>query len=183
MNRRKRRKGLRLDVERLPFKQKQYTVWDLVVKGCVVRVSADTKSCVISVRLGGSRPFETIGRVSPGAPYEYLRELAVKRTGELKREHLPRAPLRQLPNGDVETLRQALENYIAAHPQLGERTIEDYREILNTAAQTSRYPVGATGLASVLASPLGATLCRPRQRDCRKSSESPGRGPHRAIQK
>jgi hypothetical protein len=134
MNRRKRRKGLRLDdyvVERLPFKQKQYTVWDLVVKGCGVRVSSDTKSCVISVWLGRSRPFETIGRVSADAPYEYLRELAVKRMGELKRGHLPRAPLRQLPDGDVETLRQALENYIAAHPQLSEQTIEGYREILN----------------------------------------------------
>jgi hypothetical protein len=132
--RRKRRRGLRLDeyvVERLPVKRKQYTVWDLAVEGCGVRISSTTKACVISVRIWGAKKFETLGRVSPDSPYEYLRELAIKRIGELKRERLPRAPLRQLPNGDVETLRQALENYIAAHPELSERTIEDYREILN----------------------------------------------------
>jgi hypothetical protein len=46
MNRRKRRRGFRLNdyvVERLPFKQKQYTGWDLAVEGCGVRISATTK--------------------------------------------------------------------------------------------------------------------------------------------
>src|SRR5262245_49876814 len=124
MSRRKRRKGMKLDdyvVERLAFKDKQYTVWDLAVKGCGDRISADTKSCVISVWLGGKRSFETIGRVSPDAPFEHLRERAIKRMGELRRGVLPRAPLRLLPNGDSETLRQALESYIAAHPDLSDR--------------------------------------------------------------
>jgi hypothetical protein len=125
---------MRLDdyvVERLPIKRKQYTVWDLSVQGCGIRISATTKSCVICAWLGGKPKFETIGRVSADSPYEYLRELAIKRIGELKRERLPRAPLRQLANSEGDTLRQSLENYFAAHPQLSERTIEDYREILN----------------------------------------------------
>jgi hypothetical protein len=125
---------MRLDdyvVERLPIKRKQYTVWDLSVQGCGIRISGATKSCVIWAWLGGKLKFETIGRVSPDSPYEYLREVAIKGIGELKRERLPRAPLRHLTNAETETLRQALENYLAAHPQLSERTIEDYREILN----------------------------------------------------
>jgi len=87
---------LRLDdyiVERLSIKKTQYTVWDLAVEGCGIRVSSCTKSCVISVRLGAEKKFETIGRVSPDSPYEYLREQAIKRIGELKRERLLRAPL------------------------------------------------------------------------------------------
>ena len=79
MGRRKRRRGFRLDdylVERLPVKRKQYTVWDLAAESCGVRISGSTKSCVISVRIGGRKKFETVGRVSPDSPYEYLRELA-----------------------------------------------------------------------------------------------------------
>jgi hypothetical protein len=131
--RRKRRRGFRLDdyvVGRLPVKRKQYTVWDLAVEGCGVRISSTTRSCVISVRLGAGKKFETIGRVSPDSPYEYLRELAVKRIGELKHERLPRAPLRQMSEPDPETLRQALDAYIAARPDLSEQTAEGYREIL-----------------------------------------------------
>ena len=65
--RRKRKRGMRLDdyvVERLTPKRKQYTVWDLVVQGCGVRVSGATKSCVISVWTGGRLKFETVGRIS-----------------------------------------------------------------------------------------------------------------------
>jgi hypothetical protein len=86
---------MRLDdyvVERLPIKRKQYTVWDLAVEGCGARISPGTKSCVISVRMGTAKKFETIGRVAPDTPYEYLRELAIKRIGELKRGDYP-APL------------------------------------------------------------------------------------------
>jgi hypothetical protein len=131
--RKKRRRGFRLDdyvVGRLPVKRKQYTVWDLAVEGCGVRISSTTRSCVISVRLGAGKKFETIGRISPESPYEYLRELAVKRIGELKRERLPRAPLRQMSEPDPETLRRALEAYIAARPELSEQTAAGYREIL-----------------------------------------------------
>jgi hypothetical protein len=131
--RRKRRRGFRLDdyiVGRLPVKRKQYTVWDLAVEGCGVRISSTTRSCVISVRVGVGKKFETIGRISPDSPYEYLRELAVKRIGELKRERLPRGPLRHMPEPDPETLRQALEAYIATRPDLSEQTAEGYREIL-----------------------------------------------------
>ena len=133
MSRTKRRRGMRLDdyvVERLGAKRKQYTVWDLVVQGCGVRVSGSTKSCVISVWLGGRLKFETIGRVLPDSPYEYLREQAIKRLGELKRERLPPAllPLGSDPN--PETLRQALAGYISAHPELSPRTVGDYEESL-----------------------------------------------------
>jgi hypothetical protein len=131
--RKKRRRGLRLDeyiVGRLPVKHKQYTVWDLVVEGCGVRISGETRSCVISVRLGAKKKFETIGRVSADEPYEYLRELAIKRIGQLKRERLPRAPLRQLQEVDPQTLRQALAEYLTAHPELSDRTINDYRKSL-----------------------------------------------------
>ena len=124
---------MRLDdyiVERLPAKRKQYTVWDLTVQGCGVRISGNSKSCVITVWLGGRLKFETIGCVRPDSPYEYLRELAVKRIGELKRERLPRAPLRHMPEPDPETLRQALDAYIAARPELSEQTAGGYREIL-----------------------------------------------------
>jgi hypothetical protein len=127
--RRKRKRGMRLDdyvVERLAAKRKQYTVWDLVVQGCGVRVSGATKSCVISVWTGGRLKFETIGRVSPDSPYEYLREQAVKRIGELKRERLP--PVASA--SDPETLREALAGYIGAHPELSPRTAEDYRKWL-----------------------------------------------------
>lgn len=133
MNRRKRRRGFRLNdyvVERLPFKHKQYTVWDLAVEGCGVRISGTTKACVISVRVGSKKKFETLGRVAPDSPYEYLRERAVKRIGELKRERLPRAPLRQLAEPNAETLRQAIDAYIAAHPELSDGTAEGYRETL-----------------------------------------------------
>jgi hypothetical protein len=127
--RKKRRRGLRLDdyvVERLPIKKKQYTIWDLAVEGCGVRVSTCTKSCVISVRIGAEKKFETIGRVSPDSPYEYLRERAVKRIGELKHERLP--PVSSI--SDPETLRKALAGYIGAHPELSPRTAEDYRKWL-----------------------------------------------------
>src|SRR5215469_12486371 len=119
--RRKRKRGMRLDdyvVERLAPKRKQYTVWDLVVQGCGVRVSGATKSCVISVWTGRRLKFETVGRVSQDSPYEYLREQAVKRIGELKRERLPPVP----SASDPETLREALAGYIGAHPELSPRT-------------------------------------------------------------
>jgi hypothetical protein len=131
--RKKRRRGLRLDdyvVGRLPIKRKQYTVWDLVVQGCGIRISGGTKSCVISVRLGARKKFETVGRVSPDQPYEYLRELAMRRIGELKHARLPRTPLRQLREVDPQTLRQALAEYVTTHPELSERTITDYRKSL-----------------------------------------------------
>lgn len=127
--RRKRRRGMRLDdyiVERLTPKRKQYVVWDLVVQGCGVRISGATKSCVISVWTGGRLKFETLGRVSPDSPYESLREQAIKRIGDLKRERLP--PVTSM--SDPETLRQALAGYIGAHPELSPRTAEDYREWL-----------------------------------------------------
>jgi hypothetical protein len=134
LSRRKRRRGFRLDdyvVGRLAPKHKQYTVWDLAVEGCGVRVSSSTKSCVISVRIGQTKKFETIGRIAPGSSYEYLRELAVKRIGELKRERLPQGPRGIVGSGgDSETLRQALESYIAAHPELSDRTTGDYRKDL-----------------------------------------------------
>ena len=133
MIRKNRRRGLRLDdyvVGRLPIKRKQYTVWDLVVQGCGIRISGGTKSCVISVRLGDRKKFETVGRVSPDQPYEYLREIAIKRIGELKHARLPRMPLRQLREVDPQTLRQALAEYVTAHPELSERTINDYRKSL-----------------------------------------------------
>jgi integrase len=136
LRRRKRRRGFRLDdyvVERLAPKRKQYTVWDLAVEGCGVRVSSSTKACVISVRIGQAKKFETIGRIAPDSPYEYLRELAMKRIGELKRERLPTAPRGSMGSGDSETLRQALEAYIAAHPELSDRTMESYRKDLERA--------------------------------------------------
>jgi hypothetical protein len=110
--RRRRRRGFRLDdyvVGRLPVKRKQYTVWDLAVEGCGVRISSTTRSCVISVRLGAGKKFETMGRISPDSPYEYLRELAVKRIGELKRER------RELPVElqSVEGRRRLIEGLMA----------------------------------------------------------------------
>ena len=83
-----------------------------------------TKSCVISVWTGGRLKFETLGRVSPDSPYEFLREQAIKRIGELKRERLP--PVTAM--ADPETLREALAGYAAAHPELSPRTAEDYRK-------------------------------------------------------
>jgi hypothetical protein len=133
MNRKKRRRGLRLDdyvVGRLPIKRKQYTLWDLVVQGCGVRISAGTKSCVISVRLGERKKFETVGRISADNTYEHLRELAIKRIGDLKRERLPRTPLRQFHEANPQTLRHVLADYITAHPALSERTIKDYQKSL-----------------------------------------------------
>jgi len=120
---------MRLDdyvVERLSSKRKQYVVWDLVAQGCGVRVSAASKSCVISVWTGGRLKFETVGRVSPDSPYEYLREQAIKRIGELRRERLPPVAFAS----DPETLRKALADYIGAHPELSPRTAEDYRKWL-----------------------------------------------------
>jgi integrase len=135
MAKRRKRRGLRLDdyvVSRLAAKRCQYTVWDLAVEGCGVRVSRSTKSCVISVRIGTAKKFETIGRVLPDQPYEYLRELAIRRIRELRRQRLSRLPLR--PAGaDSETLSQALESYVIAHPELATRTIQGYRKVLHRA--------------------------------------------------
>ena len=117
MIRKKRCRGLRLDdyvVGRLPIKRIQYTGWDLVVQGCGIRISGETKSCVISVRLGARKKFETVGRVSPDQPYEYLREIAIKRIVALEHARLP----------------QALAEYVTTHPALSERTIKDYRKSL-----------------------------------------------------
>lgn len=133
MSGRKRRRGMRLDdtvVDRLPFKRKQYTAWDLSVEGCGVRVSAATKSCVISVRLGEKKKFETIGPVTADSRYEYLREKAIKRIGELKHERLPRTPLRRVDGASEETLREALESYVMAHPEISDRTFSDYRKCI-----------------------------------------------------
>lgn len=133
MSGRRRRRGLRLDdtvVERLSPKRKQYVVWDLSVEGCGVRVSAATKSCVISVRVGEKKKFETIGTVSPDSQYEYLREKAIKRIGELKHARLPRVPLLRTEGQGEDTLREALEAYFAANPELSERTVSDYRKCI-----------------------------------------------------
>lgn len=51
----------------------------IAVEGCGVRISSTTRSRVISVRVGAGKKFETIGRIAPDRPYEYLPELAVKR--------------------------------------------------------------------------------------------------------
>ena len=135
-SRKKRRRGFRLDdyvVGRLPIRRKQYVVWDLAVEGCGVRISGGTRSCVISVRVGQVKKFETIGRVAPDSPYEYLRELAVKRIGELKRGRLPRSAKSATIAGDTETLKQALDNYIAAHPELSQKTATQYKKVLKRA--------------------------------------------------
>jgi integrase len=142
----KRRKGTRLDneiVEALPFAERQYSKWDRVFRGCGVRVSAGTKACVISVWLGGRQRFETIGRISTECPYETLRESAWKRLTELKKERLPRAPLRLVPGNAARlTLRDVLSNYSAAHPQLRSSTVEKYKAALKAqlAAQMDQPP-------------------------------------------
>lgn len=128
MSKKKHRKGLRLGdrvVEKLPFKRHQYTVWDLTTEGCGVRVSRASKACVISVRVGEKKKFETIGTVGPDRPYEYLREQAIKRIGELKRARLPRTDV----SGE-QTLREAMEDYFTEHPELSERTVADYRKCI-----------------------------------------------------
>lgn len=133
MGRAKRRRGMRLDdyvVSRLAAKSKQYTVWDLNCAGCGIRISSLAKSCVIVVWSGGHLKFETIGQVTADSPYEYLREKAIKRIGELKRGRLPRAPLRGVDAATEETLRQALESYFVARPELSERTAADYRRAI-----------------------------------------------------
>jgi len=122
---RKRRRGMRLDdtvVAKLPFKRKPYTVWDLTVENCGARMALASKACVISVRIGEKKKFVTIGTIGPDGPYEYLREVATKEIARLKRERLPRFNTTAGP-----TLRQSLENYIAANPELRERTTNDYR--------------------------------------------------------
>jgi len=124
----RKRRGLRLDdrvVEGLPFKCVAYAVWDLCVENCGVRVYFARKTCVISVRVGRKKIFETIGPVSPDSPYEYLREQAIKRIAQLKRERLPR-----VATSDERTLRETLEDYIAGHPELSARSIEHYRECI-----------------------------------------------------
>lgn len=95
-----------------------------------MRISGTTKTWVISVRLGSKKKFETLARVAPDSPYESLRKLAVKRIGELRRERLPRAPLRQVGEPGADALRQALDTYISAHPELSDGTAEGYRETL-----------------------------------------------------
>jgi hypothetical protein len=123
---RKRRRGLRLSdkaVDDLPAKRKQYVVWDISAEGCGVRVSpGGTKACIIQVRVGTERQFETIGTVAPDSPYESLRERAAKRITELKKGR----PEKLMPGES--TLRQAMEAYITEHPELTEGTIQDYRE-------------------------------------------------------
>jgi hypothetical protein len=122
---RKRRRGMRLDdatVAKLPFKRAPYTVWDLTLENCGLRVALASKACVISVRIGEKKKFVTIGTVGPDGPYEYLREVATKEISRLKRERLPRFNSTAGP-----TLRQSVENYIAANPQLRDRTTKDYR--------------------------------------------------------
>lgn len=123
---RKRRKGLRLSdraVDDLPAKRKQYVVWDITTEGCGVRISpGGTRACIIQVRVGTERQFETIGTVSPDSPYEYLRECATKRIGELKKGR----PQKLMPGES--TVRQAMAAYITEHPELTEGTIQEYRE-------------------------------------------------------
>lgn len=129
MGAKKRVKGMRLDdrvVAALPFKKKQYVVWDLTTEGCGVRVSKTMRSCVISVRLGPEeRTFKTIGTVTPGTTYEYLRELATKELAKLRRSRVPM----NLPPGES-TLSQALDNYFAARADRSESYIEDFRLIM-----------------------------------------------------
>lgn len=47
-----------------------YTVWDLTLENCGVRVALASKACVISVRIGEKKKFATIGTVGPDGPYE-----------------------------------------------------------------------------------------------------------------
>ena len=47
-------------VVKLPLKREAYTVWDLTVENCGVRVSSASKACVISVRVGEKKKFQTI---------------------------------------------------------------------------------------------------------------------------
>jgi hypothetical protein len=75
--------------------------------------------------------FEAIGRVGPDSSYEYLREQAIKRINEIKRDRLPRAPRRLIAEADSQTLRQVLAGYITAHPELSTRTIKDYQRTLD----------------------------------------------------
>lgn len=123
---RKRRRGMRLNdaaVAKLPFKREPYAIWDLTVENCGVRVSRASKACVVSVRVGMKKKFVTVGTVGPDGAYEYLRELAIKEIARLKRERLPKVRTAAGP-----TLRQSLEAYITANPELRERTIKDYRK-------------------------------------------------------
>ena len=116
---------MRLDdaaVAKLPFKRAPYTVWDLTLENCGVRVALASKACVISVRIGKKKKFVTLGTVGPDWSYEYLREVATKEIARLKRERLPRFNTTAGP-----TLRQSLENYVAANPELRDRIVKDYR--------------------------------------------------------
>lgn len=125
---RRRRRGMRLDekaVAKLPFKRKAYTVWDLTVENCGVRVSLASKACVISVRVGEKKKFQTIGTIGPDRPYEYLRELAIKEIAHLKSGRLPRAGASKGP-----TLRQVFQDYCAFNPELRERTAARYEKRL-----------------------------------------------------
>lgn len=119
---------MRLDdkaVANLPSKRRQYVVWDLTVENCGVRVSSASKACVISVRVGEKKKFETIGTIGPDSPYEYLRERASKEIARLKSGRLPRASVSKGP-----TLRQVVQSYCAFNPELRERTAVRYEKHL-----------------------------------------------------
>lgn len=121
---------MRLDdkaVANLPSRRRQYVVWDLTVENCGVRVSSASKACVISVRVGEKKKFETIGTIGPDSPYEYLRERAIKEIAHLKSGRLPRATVAKGP-----TLRQVVQNYCAFNPELRERTAVRYEKHLAT---------------------------------------------------
>jgi len=119
---------MRLDdkaVANLPSRRRQYVVWDLTVENCGVRVSSASKACVISVRVGEKKKFETIGTIGPDSPYEYLRERAIKEIAHLKSGRLPRASVSKGP-----TLRQVVQSYCAFNPELRERTAVRYEKHL-----------------------------------------------------
>jgi len=124
MTRKKRRKGRRLDdavVIELPFKKKQYSIWDIAVEGCGVRISSSAKSCVISVRVGTKKKFETLGPITEENPYSKWVAVAMERIATLKGGRLPKMPV-----ADGDTLRKAMEDYLTEHPKLGERSKHDY---------------------------------------------------------
>lgn len=119
------RKGFSLNnriVAALPFTQRQYTVWDKSISKCGVRVSPRRKTCVISVRIGAIKKFETIGVITPEHPYGHWKTVAKKRIVELiaMRTYIE-------CGGSTDSLRAAMEGYIAEHPKLSDRTQKDYR--------------------------------------------------------
>ena len=124
MARKSRTKGRRLNddvVAALPVKKKQYTIWDLAVEGCGVRVSSVSRSFVTSIRVGKKRDWKTLGVITEEKPYSYWMAKASERIADLKGKRLPRAA-----EADGDTLRKATLDYINEHPELRVRTTKDY---------------------------------------------------------